>query len=145
LHLFTNWGGGGDSILWLSFAQQQSRSWSHFLENSDNVFITLTIVAKKSKLQCCTRLKERKEGPREKHTSVILFFLPKSTNGHEKNPGADPTTSKFSTILQCRCCTYIVHKNYFYQCRRKYFCFQNALGYSWRCTFLQRWRCNSRP
>jgi hypothetical protein len=23
------------------------------------------------------------------------------------------------------------------------FCFQNALGYSWCCKFLQRWRCNS--
>jgi hypothetical protein len=25
----------------------------------------------------------------------------------------------------------------------KYFGFQNALGYSWRCEFLQHWRCNS--
>jgi hypothetical protein len=29
------------------------------------------------------------------------------------------------------------------QNRRKYFCFQNAIGYSWRCKILQRWRCNS--
>jgi hypothetical protein len=28
--------------------------------------------------------------------------------------------------------------------RRKCFCFLNALGYSWHCAFLQRWRCNSR-
>jgi hypothetical protein len=27
---------------------------------------------------------------------------------------------------------------------KKYFCFQNALGYSWRCKFLQRWRRNTR-
>jgi hypothetical protein len=26
---------------------------------------------------------------------------------------------------------------------KKYFYFQNALGYSWRWKFLQRWRCNS--
>jgi hypothetical protein len=32
----------------------------------------------------------------------------------------------------------------FYKCRRKYFCFQNALGCTWRCQLLQRWRCNSR-
>jgi hypothetical protein len=25
-----------------------------------------------------------------------------------------------------------------------FFCFQSALGYSWRCEFLHRWRCNSR-
>jgi hypothetical protein len=31
----------------------------------------------------------------------------------------------------------------FFQRKRKE-CFQNALGYSWRCKFLQRWRCNSR-
>jgi hypothetical protein len=27
--------------------------------------------------------------------------------------------------------------------RRKYFSFQNALGYPWHRKFLQRWRCNS--
>jgi hypothetical protein len=25
-----------------------------------------------------------------------------------------------------------------------FFCFQNTIGYSWRCKFLQCWRCNSR-
>jgi hypothetical protein len=31
-----------------------------------------------------------------------------------------------------------------FQSRRKCFCSQNALGYSWRRKFLQRWRCNSK-
>jgi hypothetical protein len=30
------------------------------------------------------------------------------------------------------------------QRRRKFFIIQNALGYSWRCKFLQRWRRNSK-
>jgi hypothetical protein len=28
--------------------------------------------------------------------------------------------------------------------KEKIFLFQNAQGYFWRCSFLQRWRCNSR-
>jgi hypothetical protein len=32
----------------------------------------------------------------------------------------------------------------FFQCKRKYFCFQSALGYQCRCKFLHRWRWNSR-
>jgi hypothetical protein len=29
-----------------------------------------------------------------------------------------------------------------FQIRIKYFCFQNTLGYPWRCKNLQRWRCD---
>jgi hypothetical protein len=37
----------------------------------------------------------------------------------------------------------VVGYNIFKKCKRKSFCFQNALVYSWLCKFLQRWRCNS--
>jgi hypothetical protein len=50
----------------------------------------------------------------------------------EGTPGANPTTSKIFNFIAS------VHSG------RKYFCFQNAQGYLWRCKFLQRWRNNSR-
>jgi hypothetical protein len=40
--------------------------------------------------------------------------------------------------IQRQCCSR--YARVFFR-KIKYFCFRNALGYSWRCTFLQRLRC----
>jgi hypothetical protein len=50
------------------------------------------------------------------------------------------TTEKRSSLLQ-RWRNTLGH--FFEVGRRKYFSFQNALGDSWHCKFLQHWRCKS--
>jgi hypothetical protein len=47
--------------------------------------------------------------------------------------GANPTTFEFTATTPA---LYIVGYSVF-QSRRKYFCFQNELGYPWRCKNLQ--------
>jgi hypothetical protein len=53
-------------------------------------------------------------------------------------PGANPTTSEFITTSQVLC-----KARAFFLSRRKYSCFQNALGYPCRFNFFQRWRCKN--
>jgi hypothetical protein len=54
--------------------------------------------------------------------------------------GANPTTSEFTTTYNA---SVVIGKSVSH-IKRKYFCFQNTQGYSWRWEILQRWRFNSR-
>jgi hypothetical protein len=53
-------------------------------------------------------------------------------------PGANPTTSMFSTPALCYI-GYSVFQSIYVE---ENVCFPNALGYLWRCMFLQRWHCS---
>jgi hypothetical protein len=69
---------------------------------------------------------------------VWLGFL------YEADPGANPKTSEFTyNYLQRKRCSTYEGRIVFFKVEEK-ICFQNELGYSLRCNFLQRWRCNSR-
>jgi hypothetical protein len=54
----------------------------------------------------------------------------------EVQPGANHSTSEFTTTTAALLERFSKIEEYI-------FVFKNALGYSWRCKFLQRWRCNS--
>jgi hypothetical protein len=70
----------------------------------------------------------------------VMYFSPNKQNDKSQaTAGANPTTSIFTPMYNA---SVVVGKSVF-QSRSKYFFFQNALGYLWRCKFLQRWRCNS--
>jgi hypothetical protein len=58
----------------------------------------------------------------------------------ELSPWANTTTFEFTTTYYA---SVVVGYSVFLG-RVKYFCFQNPLGYSWRCNSLQCCRCNSR-
>jgi hypothetical protein len=53
-------------------------------------------------------------------------------------PGANPATSEFA--YNHNASVVVPRQQRFFKVEENIFCFQNALGYPWRCKFLQRWR-----
>jgi hypothetical protein len=66
----------------------------------------------------------------------LFHFVFLSITTYMYIPVANPTTFEFTATTPA----FVVGYNVF---QSKKSCFKNALGYPWRCKFLQRWRCKS--
>jgi hypothetical protein len=76
---------------------------------------------------------------RSKPRSDSLLIVPDREAGAINNQ-QNLTASELPTIQRRRC----IRLERFFRVEESIFCYQDALGYSWRCKFSQRWRCNLR-